>query len=470
MRSAAEATPAESGASQPARTSTDPVAALTGPAAKQQVRRIVRVATGNALEMYDFQVFGYYAPAIAAAFFPARNEFASLMLSLATFGAGFLMRPLGAVVLGAYIDHHGRRAGLLLTLALMAVGTLSIACVPGYASIGLAAPLLVVAGRLLQGFSAGVELGGVSVYLSEIATPGRKGFYVSWQSGSQQFAVMFAAVLGIALTSQLSGAQMTSFGWRIAFLVGCSLLPFLFFMRRSLEETEEFLRRASRPPVAEIIRSVLLNWRIVLLGMMMSTMTTVCFYLATVYTPTFGTTALHLDSKVTMFATLCVGACSLVVLPVFGALSDRIGRRPILAACTLAALFTAYPALQWLASEPSVARLLTVELWLAFLYGSYNGGMAPYLTEIMPPEIRTSGFALAYSLATAVFGGFTPAICTYLIHVTGNRAMPGVWLSFAAVLALSAVVMLAAMRNRHSGREVKDPDCRRHASCNPSSG
>src|SRR5499427_4077024 len=159
-----------------------------------QIRRVIRVATGNALEMYDFQIFGYYAAAIGATFFPATNEFVSLMAALTTFGAGFLMRPLGAIVLGAYIDHHGRRAGLLLTLTLMAFGTLAIACLPGYQTLGWFAPLLVLAGRLVQGFSAGVELGGVSVYLSEIAPPERKGFFVSWQSGSQQVAVMFAAV------------------------------------------------------------------------------------------------------------------------------------------------------------------------------------------------------------------------------------------------------------------------------------
>src|SRR5437868_3614431 len=158
--------------------------------------------------MYDFMIFGYYASAIATTFFPGGSAFASLMKSLMTFGAGFLMRPLGAIVLGAYLDHHGRRAGLLLTLGLMSVGTLSIACVPGYASIGLLAPLLVVTGRLLQGFSAGVELGGVSVYLSEIASPGHKGFYVSWQSASQQVAVIFAALLGVVLNAKLGPDQM----------------------------------------------------------------------------------------------------------------------------------------------------------------------------------------------------------------------------------------------------------------------
>ena len=267
-------------------------------------RRIIRVASGNALEMYDFQIFGFYAPAIARAFFPNVSEYAALMLSLATFGAGFLMRPLGAIVLGAYIDRRGRRSGLLLTLSLMAAGTLSIACLPGYASAGLVAPVLVLLGRLLQGFSAGVELGGVSVYLSEIAPPGRKGFYVSWQSASQQFAVIFAAALGLALSVSLSSAQTAKWGWRIPLLAGCALLPLLFWLRRSLEETPEFLAQRRRPRTREILESVLAHWRLVLLGMMMSTMTTVCYYLATVYTPTFGTSELHLKAPSTQAVTM----------------------------------------------------------------------------------------------------------------------------------------------------------------------
>src|SRR5438093_10066194 len=180
---------------------------------KSQAWSVVRVSSGNFLEMYDFMVFGYYASAIGNAFFPSGNPFVSLMLSLMTFGAGFLMRPLGAIVLGAYTDRQGRRAGLILTLGLMSIGILSIACTPGYATIGLLAPLLVLAGRLLQGFSAGMELGGVSVYLSEIATPGHKGFYVSWQSASQQAAVMFAALSGVVLNAMLPPAAMAAWGW-----------------------------------------------------------------------------------------------------------------------------------------------------------------------------------------------------------------------------------------------------------------
>jgi len=399
---------------------------------------VIRVSSGNFLEMYDFMVFGYYAAAIGRAFFPSGNAFASLMLSLMTFGAGFLMRPVGALVLGAYTDKHGRRAGLLLTLSLMSVGIFSIACMPGYATIGLLAPLLVLCGRLLQGFSAGMELGGVSVYLSEIATHGHKGFYVSWQSGSQQIAVMFAASIGVVLNSALAPEKMQQWGWRVPLLLGCAIVPFLFRLRQSLTETDEFVARKRHPGTSEILRSLGHNWRIVLVGTFMVTMTTVSFYMITAYTPTFGNSVLHLASMDSLIVTLCVGASNLFWLPIMGALSDRIGRRPLLFACTIIMLITAYPAMLWPVREPSFARLLTVELWLSFLYGSYNGAMVVFLTEIMPVSVRTSGFALAYSFATAIFGGFTPAISTYLIHMTGNSAIPGLWLSFAAACGLVA--------------------------------
>src|SRR6478672_1806967 len=402
---------------------------------------VVRVSCGNFLEMYDFMVFGYYAAAIGAAFFPSTNPFASLMASLATFGAGFLMRPLGAIVLGTYADRHGRRAGLLVTLGLMSIGIVSIACTPGYAAIGLLAPLVVLAGRLLQGFSAGMELGGVSVYLSEIATPGNKGFYVSWQSASQQAAVMFAALVGVMLTSMLAPAAMASWGWRVPLLIGCAIIPFLFRLRRSLEETGEFLARSRRPPASEVLRSLVTNWPLIVIGTLMVTMTTVSFYMITAYTPTFGSAVLHLTSSDSLIVTLCVGASNLVWLPVMGALSDRIGRRPLLVGCTLLMIATAYPAMLWLVDSPTFWKLLAVQLWFSFLYGSYNGAMVVFLTEIMPVEVRTTGFSFAYSLAAALFGGFTPAISTYLIQTTGNRAVPGLWLSFAAVCGLVAAIV-----------------------------
>jgi MFS family permease len=416
---------------------------------KSKVLAVVRVASGNFLEMYDFMVFGYYASAIGHAFFPNGNPFVSLMLSFMTFGAGFLIRPIGAIVLGAYADKRGRRAGLIVSLSIMSIGIISIACIPGYATIGLIAPILVLTGRLLQGFSAGMELGGVSVYLSEIATAGHKGFYVSWQSASQQVAVMFAALTGLALNAILPAQKMTNWGWRIPMLVGCLVIPILLWLRRSLEESNEFVARRRHPSNREIIRSLASNVRIVVIGTIMFMMTTVSFYTITAYTPTFGSAVLHLSRVDSFVVTFCVGASNLFWLPVMGSLSDRIGRFPLLAGCTILMLLTAYPAMLWLVGGPSLAKLLCVELWLSFLYASYNGALIVLMTEVIPIDVRTVGFSLAYSLATAVFGGFTPAISTYLIHLSGNRAVPGLYLSFAA--ACSMVAMFFVRTYQKSG-------------------
>src|SRR4051794_13823345 len=296
----------------------EPVTAQTDRVTR--IKAVLRVSTGNFFEMYDFMVFGYYAAAIGRTFFPKTSEFASLMMSFATFGVGFLIRPLGAIVLGAYMDRRGRRAGLMLTFALMSIGTFSIACVPGYAVIGLAAPMLVVAGRLLQGFSAGVEMGSVSVYLSEIATPGHRGFYVSWQNASQQCAVVFAALLGVILTSLLTRAQMDAWGWRVPLLVGCAIIPFLLLIRRSLAETGEFLSRKRHLSNRDILRSLAANWRIVGLAIMLVAMSTSSFYLITAYTPTFGRSVLHLSDFDSLMVTVCAGLSNFFWLPVMGAL------------------------------------------------------------------------------------------------------------------------------------------------------
>jgi MFS family permease len=389
---------------------------LTPPQRKEKLHSVIRVASGNFLEMYDFMIFGYFSAAIGRAYFPASSEFA------------------GAIFLGAYIDHIGRRKGLLLTLALMSVGTLTIALVPGYETIGLFAPIVVVLGRLCQGFSAGVELGGVSVYLSEIATPGHKGFYVSWQSGSQQVAVVFAGVLGYALSNVLPPDQLDAWGWRIPLIVGCMIIPFIYMIRRTLRETEEFTARKHHPTPSEIYASMLKHWRIVITGVAMVLMTTVSFYTITAYTPTFGKNILNLSQSDALLVTLCVGVSNLIWLPLMGSLSDRIGRRPLLLSFAAIAVLTAYPSMAWLVDQPSFVKLLMVELWLSFIYAGYNGAMVVHLTEIVPVAVRTAGFSLAYSLATTI-GGSTPAIVTYLIHETGNRAMPGAWLSVAAAIA-----------------------------------
>jgi MFS family permease len=251
---------------------------------------------------------------------------------------------------------------------------------------------------------------------------------------------VFVALLGVFLSSVLTPAEVKLWGWRIPFLVGCGIIPFIFAIRRSLRETEEFLAREHRPTAAEVWLSLMRNWRLLLIGMMTVTTSTVAFYFITAYTPTFGREVLKLPGSANLVVTLCVGLSNLWWIPVMAALSDRIGRRPLLICCSLLTLLTAYPALSWLCAGPSFTRLLIVELWLSFLYATYNSAMVVHLTEIVPAHVRTAAFSLSYSLATALFGGFTPAVSTYLIHRTQNQATPGLWLSLAAACGLVAAL------------------------------
>ncbi|WP_038881989.1 MFS transporter, partial [Cronobacter malonaticus] len=261
-------------------------------------------------------------------------------------------------------------------------------------------------------------------------------------SGSQQVAIMVAAAMGFALNAVLDQSAISSWGWRLPFLFGCLIVPFIFVLRRKLEETQEFSARRHHLDMKQVFRMLLTHWPVVIAGMMMVAMTTTAFYLITVYAPTFGKKVLMLSASDSLLVTLLVAISNFFWLPVGGALSDRFGRKPVLIAMTLLALATAYPALMMLAASPGFSMMLGVLLWLSFLYGLYNGAMIPALTEIMPAEVRVAGFSLAYSLATAIFGGFTPVISTALIEYTGDKASPGYWMSFAALCALLATLYL----------------------------
>ena len=415
----------------------------------EKVKTVLRVTSGNFLEMYDFFLFGIYARQIAQTFFPSHDPYVSLMSTFLSFAAGFAMRPIGALALGPYVDRIGRRKGLILTLSIMAFGTILIAFVPGYATIGVFAPLLVVLGRLLQGFSAGVELGGVSVYLSEMATPGDKGFYVSWQSASQQVAIVAAALLGYAIAKTMSPEAGLSWGWRIPFFIGCAIVPFLYMIRRSLQETEEFAKRKIPSHDAADLRHARRQlgsraWRrrhgrddngLVL-----------------------SHHRLYADLRQARADTHRVRRAAgddgdrrsnFIWLPISGAMSDRIGRKPILVAFSVLALLTAYPALAWLTRAPSFEKMLAVELWLSLIYAWYNGAMVVALTELIPASVRTSGFSLAYSLATTL-GGSSLFISTWLIERTGDKAAPGFWMGFAGLCGLVATL---ALYRRPAGAE-----------------
>jgi MFS transporter, MHS family, citrate/tricarballylate:H+ symporter len=425
------------------------------PAVKSRLGAILRATSGNFLEQFDFFLFGFYAPIIARAFFPSENETAALLNAFGVFWLGALMRPVGAIVLGAYVDRIGRRQGLIVTLGIMAMGTVIIAICPSYATIGIAAPIIVLIGRLLQGFSAGVELGGVSVYLAEIATPGNRGFYTSFQSSSQQVAIFVASIIGYLLNEMMPAATVAAWGWRIPFFIGCLIIPLIFFLRRTLEETPAFLAMKRHPTSSEVFASALENWRIVLLGMMIAVLTTTTFYFVTVYTPTFGKTVLKLTSSDALLVTLLVAVTNFIWNPVGGAVSDRLGRKPVLLTIAGLSLVTAYPALHWLVAAPTFGKLLAVEMMFSFYFGVYSGTMLGCLVEIVPAHVRTTCFSIAFALAAALFGTFTPFVSTWLIQQTGDKASPGFWLMFAAVLGI--VAALTVYRGGRQAVAAREP-------------
>ena len=421
--------------------------------AQSKIGAVLRATAGNFLEMFDFFLFGLYAAPIGNAFFATGDAFTDTSTAFVVFWFGALMRPLGAIFLGAYVDSVGRRKGLIVTLAIMASGTIIIAFTPAYATIGLVAPIIVVIGRLLQGFSAGVELGGVSVYLAEISKPGMKGFYTSFQSASQQAAVFFAALIGYGLNQFLLADQIEAWGWRVPFLIGCLIIPVIFVLRRTLEETPEFLAKKHHPTPTEIYRSVAENWAVVLQGMLLVVLTTVSFYFITVYTPDFGKT-LNLSPGDALLVTLLVAVTNFIWLPVGGVLSDRVGRKPVLLATSALVLIASYPALTWLASAPTFGKMIGVEMLLSCAYGLYNGAMVAALTEVVPAHVRASCFALAYSLAAALFGTSTPLLSKQLIRHFGDSA-PALWLCAAALCSVAGALLL--YRKGAAGRPAR-PD------------
>jgi MFS transporter, MHS family, citrate/tricarballylate:H+ symporter len=425
------------------------------PQLKSRMGAILRATSGNFLEQFDFFLFGFYAQDIAKAFFPAQNETAALLNAYGVFWLGALMRPVGAVVLGAYIDRIGRRRGLIVTLALMAVGTVVIAFCPTYAAIGFAAPVIVLLGRLIQGFSAGVELGGVSVYLSEIATPGNRGFYTSFQSSSQQVAIFVAAIIGFILRESIPGDTfLDAIGgvakWRIPFFIGCIIIPVIFMLRRSLEETPAFLAMKKHPTASEVFASATANWRIVVLGMMIAVLTTTTFYFITVYAPGFGK-QLNLSPTGTLLVTLLVAVTNFIWNPVGGAVSDRLGRKVVLVTIASLSFVTAYPALSWLAAAPTFGKLVVVQMMFSFYFGVYSGAMLGCLVEIVPAHVRTTCFSIAFALAAGIFGTATPFVATKLIDMTGqDKASPAYWLMLGAALGI-----VAALTVYRGGRTIE---------------
>ena len=407
---------------------------------------LIASLTGSAIEWFDYFLYGTAAALVFnKIFFPMVDPVIGLILSYLSFSLTFFIRPIGGVLFAHIGDRIGRKKTLVLTLSLMGGATVMIGLLPTYEMIGLWAPALLILMRIIQGMGIGGEWGGALLLAYEYAPEKRKGFFGSIPQAGVTIGMLMATFI-VSLMTLFSEADFLSWGWRIPFLFGCLIVPFIFFLRRKLEETEEFSARRHHLEMRQVFKTLLANWQVVVAGMLMVAMTTTAFYLITVYAPTFGKKVLMLSASDSLLVTLLVAISNFIWLPVGGALSDRFGRKPVLIAMTLLALATSYPALTLLASAPSFSMMLSVLLWLSFLYGLYNGAMIPALTEIMPAEVRVAGFSLAYSLATAVFGGFTPVMSTALIEYTGDKASPGYWMSFAAVCALLATLYLYRRR------------------------
>ncbi len=405
--------------------------------------QIAAAVIGNALEWYDFIVFGFFTVIISRLFFPTESQYASLLLTTATFGVGFFMRPVGGVLLGIYADRHGRKAALLMIIALMTVAIALIALAPTYAAIGVGAPLIIVLARLLQGFSAGGEFASATAFLIESAPPGRRGFYGSWQMVGQGLAVLIGAILGTVLTRTLAPQALDSWGWRIPFLFGLIIGPVGLYIRVHLDETDAFLNAGRGTANVETPRSVLAaHVRSILVCMGMVVSGTISFYVILVYIPTFARTELHLPLDQAFLAQSIGLACLVVLTPIFGALSDRVGRKPVLIAALLCDLALTYPLFIWLAGNPTFANLVAMQVVLCSLFGVFNGPISTALGEQFPTRVRSTGLAIGYNVAVMLFGGFAQFFVTWLIHATGTPIAPAFYLMFGAAVGLLAALFL----------------------------
>lgn len=406
------------------------------------VRLVIATSAGNALEWFDIAIYGFFAVYIGKHFFPAVNETVSMLLTFGTFGASYLVRPIGGAVLGAYADRRGRKAALMASVSLMMVGTAIIALIPDYAAIGLSAPLAVFAARLIQGFSAGGEFGASTAMLIEHA-PHRRGFLASWQFATQGLATLLAASFGYGLARLMAPADLAAWGWRLPFFFGLLIGPVGLYLRRFIEDAEDF-KRATRTetPVREVLGQ---QKRLVLTAIGLLTVSTAVNYLLQ-YIPTFAIRELHLPPATGFAATMAGGVILTVVTPFAGHLSDRIGRRTQMTCVALLFLASAYPGFAWATSHASALPLFVLIAWLALLKSIYFGALPALMAEIFPAATRATGMSIGYNIGVTVFGGFTPAIVTWMLSATGDKSAPSYWLIATAMISLSALAYVSRVK------------------------
>jgi MHS family citrate/tricarballylate:H+ symporter-like MFS transporter len=406
-------------------------------------RAILGATIGNMLEFYDFITYSFFAVQIGHTFFPSNGQYASLMLSLATFGAGFVTRPIGAIVIGSYSDRVGRRPAMILSFAMMGSAMFALAVIPSYETIGIAAPILAIVARMVQGFSLGGEVGPTTAYLMEAAPLDRRGLAVSWQPVSQQIAATAGALVGLVLSKSMSSAALDVYGWRIAFLLGVVCLPFGLWMRSRLPETihlpetgADLLQRAGKP--LGVIRT---HARVLLLGLLILASGTIITYV-TQYMTTYATNTLHVAADLAFATSVVSNGLGIVGALCGGWLADRLGRRSVMVWPQLAALLLTYPVFLWIVDTHSALALLGGFGVLSLIGSIPYSAFYVALVEGLPKNIRGGAFATIYAVAIASFGGTAQLIVTWLIHVTGNALAPAWYLLFAAAVGLIAMVLM----------------------------
>ena len=406
-------------------------------------RQIVAAVIGNALEWYDFVVYGFLTVIISRLFFPADNEYASLLMTMVTFGVGFFMRPVGGVLIGMYADRHGRKAALQLIILLMTISIAMIAFAPTYAAIGVAAPLIILLARLLQGMATGGEFASATSFLVECAPAGRRGFFGSLQMVGQSLAALAGAAMGMLITQGLTPEQIDSWGWRLPFVFGLLIGPVGLYIRKHLNETQAFTSaKQQQVERVSLLRMCREHTRAVLACFGLVVAGTIMYYVVLIYMPTYAKTQLKIPLGDAFMAQVAGLLCLTAAIPFFGALSDRIGRKPVLMFALFCYFVLPYPLLAWLQAEPTLTRLTLMQIVLCTAVAISFGPVSTALAEQFPVHMRSTGLALAYNFAVMLFGGFAQLIVTWLIRETGTPLAPAFYVMFGAVAGSVGVLFM----------------------------
>jgi MFS transporter, MHS family, proline/betaine transporter len=416
---------------------------MDGHQSASQVRQLAAAVIGNILEWYDFIVFGLLAVVISRLFFPTDSQYASLLLTTATFGVGFFMRPIGGLLLGIYADRKGRKAALLLIIGIMTLAVGIIALAPTYAAVGVAAPLIIVFARLLQGFATGGEFSCATTFLVESAPTRHRYFYGSWQMFGLGAAVLMGTLLGALVTHGLTAGQLERWGWRIPFLFGLVIGPVGLYIRRNIQETPDFVAAcATKKEAPAFGRTLAEHLRAMVVCFGLSGGPSIQFYVLLVYMPTFASTQLHLPLGTALIAQAVALAFLVLFVVLFGSLADRMGPKPIMIAAFALYLGLAYPLFSWVHASPSLGHLAIMQIALCSLLGAFYGPYATVLVDQFPIRIRSTGLAIPYNLGVMVFGGFAQFFVTWLVHTTGSPIAPVFYVMFGAAIALVSLLFI----------------------------